>query len=220
MIKTLQHSTSKIRPRTASTALAFVLVLGVVATQSARAQTFTVLHNFTGYPSDGRNPYAGLIRDTVGNLYSTTEAGGSGGNSGYGTVFKVDTSGTETVLYSFCSVSRCDDGAYPAAGLFRDTTGDLYGTTYLGGGTSADGTVFKLSKDGTETVLYSFDGGLDGCYPDGGLLRDKAGNFYGTTQECGAYTYGTVFKLSKTGKKTVLHRFHGGQTGHIPRAQV
>jgi len=195
--------------------LVIVIVLGAVATQSAQAQTFTVLHNFTGYPSDGRNPYAALVRDTVGNLYGTTDAGGSGGTSGYGTVFSVDSSGTETVLYNFCSVSRCADGAYPDAALVRNTAGNLYGTTY-GGGYSADGTVFKLSKTGTETVLYSFDGGLDGCYPNGGLLRDKAGNLYGTTSECGAYAYGTVFKLSKTGKKTVLHRFHGGSDGAYP----
>jgi uncharacterized repeat protein (TIGR03803 family) len=186
-----------------------MLVSGAVTTQSAQAQTFTTLYNFTGSP-DGASPYTFLIRDKAGNLYGTTEAGGA---SGAGTVFKVDKSGTETLLYSFTGGS---DGANPFVGLLRDAVGNLYGVTAFGGA-SGLGTVFKLSKTGKETVLYSFAGGTDGCYPFGGLLRDKAGNFYGTTEVCGASGVGTVFKLSKAGKETVLHNFAGGSSdGEFP----
>jgi uncharacterized repeat protein (TIGR03803 family) len=186
-----------------------MLVLGIVTTHSAQARTFTTLYNFTGSP-DGAYPYAFLIRDKAGNLYGTTEAGGA---SGAGTVFKVDKSGKETVLYSFTGGL---DGSNPFVGLVRDAVGNLYGVTAYGG-TSGVGTVFRLSKSGKETVLYSFAGGTDGCYPFGGLLRDKAGNFYGTTEDCGASGVGTVFKLSKAGKETVLHSFAGGTTdGEFP----
>jgi len=202
---------SSIRLRTARAALALVvvLVLGVVTIQSVQAQTFKVLFNFTG-SADGESPYGSLVRDTEGNLYGTTEAGGA---SGAGTVFKVDKSGTHTVLYSFKGGS---DGANPYVGVIRDAAGNLYGTT-ANGGASGLGTVFKLTKTGKEKVLYSFAGGSDGCYPYGGLLRDAAGNLYGTTEVCGASGVGTVFKLTNTGKETVLHSFAGGSSdGEFP----
>jgi uncharacterized repeat protein (TIGR03803 family) len=179
--------------------LAVTIVLGVAATQSAQAQTFTDLHNFTG-PSDGANPLAGLVRDAAGNLYGTTTWGGS---YDYGTVFDMNTKGTETVLYSFTGGA---EGGHPYAGLARDAAGNLYGTTAQGGA-SGNGTAFRLSKTGKETVLHSFTGGIDGKYPWGGLLRDKGGNLYGTTVAGGASGYGTVFKLSKTGQETVLDSF-------------
>jgi len=189
--------------------IAFLVVL--VLTALAPAQTFTTLYNFTG-GSDGGYPYAAVLRDKAGNLYSTTYAGGA---SGYGVVFKLDTAGNETVLYSFAGGS---DGANPVAGLTADSSGNLYGTTEVGG-PSGVGTVFQLSKSGKETVLYSFTGGSDGCYPTGGLLRDKAGNFYGTASECGGTgKYGTVFKLSKNRQFTVLHGFAGGSSdGRFPQ---
>jgi uncharacterized repeat protein (TIGR03803 family) len=204
---TRQQRNSKIRLGAASAALTLVVVLmlGLVTTQSAQAQTFTDLYNFTG-GADGGYPYATLVRDAAGNLYGTTYIGGS---SSYGTVFKVDTSGTETVLYSFTGGA---DGGYPFAGLVRDTAGNLYGTTYYGG-SSNYGTVFKVATSGTETVLHTFAGGTtDGCYPYGGLLRDKAGNLYGTTEVCGASSQGTVFKVATSGTETVLHSFTGGTT--------
>jgi uncharacterized repeat protein (TIGR03803 family) len=202
---------SSIRLRTARAPLALVvvLVLGVVTIQSVQAQTFKVLFNFTG-SADGESPYGSLVRDTAGNLYGTTEAGGA---SGAGTVFKVNKSGTHTVLYSFKGGS---DGANPYVGVIRDAAGNLYGTT-ANGGASGLGTVFKLTKTGNEKVLYSFAGGSDGCYPYGGLLRDAAGNLYGTTEVCGASGVGTVFKLTNTGKETVLHSFAGGSSdGEFP----
>jgi uncharacterized repeat protein (TIGR03803 family) len=182
--------------------MTFMVVLVLAAL--AQAQTFTTLYNFTG-GSDGGYPYAPVLRDKAGNLYSTTYEGGA---SGYGTVFKLDTADKETVLYSFKGGS---DGANPVAGLTADPSGNLYGTTE-GGGSSGVGTVFRLSKSGKEKVLYSFTGGTDGCYPTGGLLRDTAGNFYGTASECGGEgKFGSVFKLSKNGQFTVLHSFAGGE---------
>ncbi len=119
MANTLQPSISRMRLVAASAALTFVvvLVLGAVTTQSAQAQTFTDLHNFTGDP-DGAYPYAGLIRDSAGNLYGTTYFGGS---SDFGSVFEVSKTGTETVLYSFTGGTT--DGAYPFGGLVRDSAG-------------------------------------------------------------------------------------------------
>ena len=190
----------------AAATLAIVLGLGLVATPSAQAQTFTVLHNFAGPTSDGGYPYTSLIRDAAGNLYGTTYYGGLGYA---GTVFKVDTSGTETVLYSFPFPS---DGEYPFASLIRDKTGNLYGTAYEGG-SSGYGVVFKVDTSGTQTVLYSFAGGTtDGCYPYGGVIFDKAGNLYGTTESCGASSQGTVFKINTSGTETLLHSFAGGSS--------
>ena len=100
-------------------------------------------------------------------------------------MFKLDTTGTETALYSFTGGA---DGASPDGGLSRDSAGNLYGTTYYGGA-SNKGVVFKLDATGTETVLYSFTGGADGGYPNGGLVRDSAGNLYGTTGSGGIFTF-------------------------------
>jgi len=205
MTDTVQRSWIwEIHQRTASAALALavVLLLGLGATRSAQAQTLTVLYSFTG-SSDGGDPYAGLLRDAAGNFYGTTDYGGA---SFAGVVFKVSKTGKETVLYSFTGGA---DGAYPFAPLVRDAAGNLYGTTAQGG-TSGDGVVFKVTKTGKETVLHSFTGGADGGYPYGGLLRDAAGNLYGTTEFGGSSNDGLVFKISKTGKETVLHSFTGG----------
>ena len=202
----------------AALTLVVVLMLGLVATQSAQAQTFTVLYNFTGSP-DGAYPYAGLLLDMAGNLYGTTTVGGS---SNQGTVFKVDTSGTETVLHSFSGA----DGISPYAGVIMDAKGNLYGTTQNGGtgcsGTGC-GTVFELMPkaggDWTETVLHKFTFNPDGGDPTAVLVQDANGNLYSTTEVGGTGTNigGTVFKVSKAGKETVLHSFEGGsQDGAFP----
>jgi uncharacterized repeat protein (TIGR03803 family) len=166
-----------------------------------------ILYSFTG-GSDGANPFASLILDG-GILYGTTYNGGA---FGYGVVFKLD-NGTETVLYSFTGGA---DGANPYASLLPDSAGNVYGTT-ASGGASGYGVVFKVSKTGTETVLYSFTGGTDGATPYGRLIRDSAGNFYGTTYDGGAYGYGVVFKLYKK-EETVLYSFSGGADGANPYA--
>ncbi len=170
--------------------------------------TETVLHSFTGSPSDGANPFAGLIAHAAGNLYGTTALGGA---SDDGTVFKLTPSGTETVLYSF--TGSPSDGAIPTAGLIADPAGNLFSTTHVGGA-SGDGTVFKLTRSGTETVLHSFTGGGDGAVPIAGLIADAAGNLYGTTftgggSGCGGSGCGTVFKLTRSGTESVLHSFTG-----------
>ena len=164
--------------------------------------TLTVLHRFAGGANDGANPKGGLVRDSSGNLYGTTQGGGS---SDLGTVFKLDLSGTLTVLHSF----DFSDGASPISGLLMDTSGNLYGTTQ-GGGSSSNctggcGTVFKLDSSGTLTVLHSFDGN-DGEYPVAGLVIDSSGNLYGTAGG-GAFGHGTVFELDSSGTLTVLHSF-------------
>ncbi|MGA8493494.1 MAG: choice-of-anchor tandem repeat GloVer-containing protein [Terriglobales bacterium] len=170
----------------------------------------TVLYSFLG-GADGGNPPAGLVRDSAGNLYGTTTWGGT---YWVGVVFKVDTTGAETVLHSFTGGA---DGGEPYAGLVRDSAGNLYGTTYYGGASGAYGAVFKLDTTGAETVLYSFTGGADGGQPLAGLVRDSAGNLYGTTREGGAYSNGVVFKLDTTGVETVLYSFEGG-AGGFPEA--
>ena len=167
----------------------------------------TVLHSFNG--ADGEYPYAGLVQDAKGNLYGTTS---EGGDYGYGTVFEVDPTGKETVLYSFAHKE------YPHAGLIRDATGNLYGTT-VGGGSHGYGTVFKVDPTGKETVLHSFTGTSDGGNPYASLIRDANGNLYGTTVAGGSHGYGTVFKVSKTGKEVVLHSFNGAD-GKYPYASL
>jgi len=170
--------------------------------------TETVLYSFKG-ESDGAVPYGGVIADRKGNLYGTTYKGGA---NNYGTVFKLAPNGTETVLYSFCAQANCTDGSYPDAGLIMKDK-NLYGTTYYGG--AGYGTVFEVAPNGTETVLHSFGGG-DGANPADGLLKDGAGNFYGSTVAGGTEGYGTVFQLAPDGTETVLHSFTDGSDGAVP----
>jgi uncharacterized repeat protein (TIGR03803 family) len=182
-----------------------IAILAAMAIPSAQAQTFTVLYNFDG-ASHGGDPYASLIRDAAGNLYSTVGYGG--GTSFSGGVFQVAPDGTETMLYSFTGGA---DGAFPFSPVVRDSAGNLYGTTSQGGSANA-GVVFKVDPSGTETVLHSFTGGADGIIPIGGLVRDKAGNLYGTTSQGGTSNDGIVFKISPSGKETILHTFTGSAT--------
>jgi len=168
---------------------------------------YHVLYTFAG-GVDGANPWSGLLRDSTGNLYGTTEAGGT---AGFGTVFRLSRGGVKTTLYNFQSGQ---DGAYPFGQLISDEQGNLYGTTYRGGPADA-GTVYKLSRSG-ETVLYSFKRGSDGENPYAGLVRDGAGNLYGTTFGDGLTAYGTVFRVTPAGKETVLHTFTGGADGGFP----
>lgn len=189
--------------------------------------TETVLYNFTG-GSDGGQPYGSLVFDTAGNLYGTTNFGGSSNcNMGCGTVFElIHGSGgwTETVLYTFTGGS---DGGEPSARVRFDAAGNLYGTTLQGGNigsvcSAGCGTVFKLthgSSGWSESVLYAFQGGSDGASPYDGLTFDPAGNLYGTTYAGGASASGTIFKLtpgSSGWTESVLHAFTGGHDGKYP----
>jgi uncharacterized repeat protein (TIGR03803 family) len=205
--------------RLGKTAAAFLLlVLARGAATQAQAQTFTILYSFTNSP-DGANPFAGLLMDASGNLYGTTEGGGILPSSGgCGTVFKLDSSGHETVLYSFCKAPL--DAADPFAGSIMDAAGNLYGTT-RDGGLYGSGAVFKVDPSGNETVLHNF-AGSDGAGPEGGLIMDTAGNLYGTTPFGGASGQagsGTVFKLDTSLNLTVLHNFTGSD-GANPQASL
>ena len=149
----------------------------------------TVVHSFQGSSkTDGANPYPGLI-DVQGTLYGTTQNGGAIGD---GTVFSIEASGRERVLYSFIGGT---DGANPAAALL-DVRGKLYGTTSKDGGGPTDaGTVFAITKSGKETVLYDFADGTDGAAPAGNLIEVK-GKLYGTTLHGGLGSGdGTVFSV-------------------------
>ena len=202
------------RSGVASALLALAAVLAAVPLiQPAQAQTYTVLYSFKG-PPDGDLPLSGVIRDADGNLYGTDYEGGT---YGYGTVFKVDTKGNETVLYSFAGGS---DGEYPVGGLVRDSAGNLYGATESGGYPDCGygntcGTIYKVDKHGKETVLYRFGSLPDGHTAESSLLLDKAGNLYGTTEAGGddscnpGYGCGTAFKIDKQGREIILHTFTG-----------
>jgi uncharacterized repeat protein (TIGR03803 family) len=155
--------------------------------------TLTTLYNFCVQTNcaDGANPYGGLVQATNGTLYGTTVYGGAHSN---GAVFKVTTSGTLTILYSFCTQTNCTDGANPYAGLGQATNGNFYGTTGAGG-TNNNGTVFKITSNGTLTTMHTFIG-TDGSFPYTGLVQDTNGTFYGTTLQGGVSSEGTVFSLS------------------------
>jgi uncharacterized repeat protein (TIGR03803 family) len=196
----------------------FLMFLLAVVAQSAQAQKFKVLHTF--HKSDGFAPVGALTRDANGNLYGTTSGGGKGLCGGYtcGTAFKLDGTGKQIWLHSF----NGKNGMGPEVGLLRDAAGDLYGTTIEGGDLSCKelslgcGTVFKLDKTGRETVLYKFKGKPDGWAADSPVVMDAAGNLYGTTEHGGSFEFGTIFKLDKSGKETVLYSFTGGSDGCYP----
>ena len=182
--------------------------------------TETVLYNFCTQTNcaDGWSPQGNLAEDGAGNLYGTTVAGGANDS---GTVFKVSSSGQETLLYSFCSLANCSDGAFPEGGVIVDQSGNLYGTTFYGGLQTCDrgcGTAFKVTSTGTESVLYDFCSQAncaDGEWPLAGLAADGAGNLYGTTEyggnvgfaSCGSYGCGTVFEIETNGNEKILYSF-------------
>jgi uncharacterized repeat protein (TIGR03803 family) len=176
----------------------------------------TVLHNFTG-GTDGGNPFAGVIRDSDGNLYGAASGGAlpkCGG--GCGTVFKLDTSGTLTTLYMFKGGT---DGFTPDTRLVF-IKGELYGTTKFGGNCShraGCGVIFKVTQAGKETVLYRFTGRSDGLDPRG-VIPDRAGNLYGTTHFGGQG--GAVFKLDTSRHLTVLDSFTGQGDGGGPLGRL
>ncbi len=235
---------------------AMVFALTLLTTHATQAQTFSVLHNFTG-GTDGATPYAGVTVGPGGVLYGTASTvfkltphgsswifsplfeftvytdglqpiGGvvigpngalygttnNGGEDFEGTVFELRPPATvcrsvtcywnETVVYDF-GAGGPNDGAYPAyENLAFDKSGNIYGTTNLGGNTAANcastgcGTVFELTPSGggyTETIIHDFGSGTDGSFPVGGVVLDTAGNLYGTTPQGGTEGAGTVYQL-------------------------
>jgi len=203
-----------------------LLALGSAAA-TAKEKT---LYDFPG-GSNGMAPYGALTADGSGNLYGTTSGGGGGScEGGCGVVFKLTPDKQETVVYAFAGGT---DGAEPQTGLIADDTGTFYGTTDFGGDTSCQsgvgcGTVFKLTPDGKESVLYAFQGGNDGITPVGDLVADESGNLYGETAYGGSYSgsncdisgCGTVFEVLPDGTKLTLYEFQAGSDGASPGGGV
>lgn len=177
----------------------------------------TVLHDFS-CGADGGFPYgAGLVQGSDGNFYGVTADGGNNMNcfqfgGGCGTIYKITPQGTLTTLYNFTNGA---DGRLPLATLVEGTDGAFYGTSHWGGNTNncryGCGAVWKITPEGTLTVLHNFNG-ADGARPSGPLLEGTDGNFYGTTAHGGLYdpdsfTGGTVFKITPQGTLTTLHYF-------------
>jgi uncharacterized repeat protein (TIGR03803 family) len=211
----------------------FGTVFEIEKTATGYASTPTVLVSFNG--TDGANPFAGVIADASGNLFGTTQIGGSNvlpNHSRGGTVFEIEKTAsgyasTPTILYSFCAQGirpeGCADGEWPVAGLLADANGNLFGTTD-GGGANGLGTVFEIEKTAsgyasTPTILVSFNG-TDGANPFAGLIADASGNLFGTTSGGGANLLpsgagaGTVFEIERTATgyaiaPTVLVSFNG-----------
>ncbi len=160
----------------------------------------TELYSFTGGSDGGVPGFGSLTFDAAGSIYGTTASGGLQDCNGFcGVVYKLTPSNgswTESVLYAFTGLP---DGNGPQSGVVLDQNGNIYGTTFSGGSLFNDGAVYELSPSGsgwTETILYAFQGGTDGRDPNGGLVRDSAGNLYGATRDGGAAHGGTVFELS------------------------
>jgi uncharacterized repeat protein (TIGR03803 family) len=182
---------------------------GTVFTMTTGGDDFTLVHSFAGGATDGATPYGSLVRDASGNLWGTTN---SGGTSDEGTIFMIDGGGTLTVVHSF--TGGASDGARPHVALILDGAGNLYGTTYSGG-TSNDGTVFTIDAAvSTFTVLHSFAGNpTGGAHPEASLVLDGAGNLYGTTSYGGAADTGAVFTVTTAGTGfAILHSFAWGGT--------
>jgi uncharacterized repeat protein (TIGR03803 family) len=177
-----------------------VLSLLAAMAVSARAQTFKVIHSFTG-DKDGDHPYGVLIRDSAGNLYGTTN---------FSTAFMLNKAGK--VLGDF--TLRPGTGSNLFAGLLMDSNANFLGTAFYGGGTqcvgskNGCGTVYKINRKKGETVVHRFTGHPnDGAFPEAALIEDPAGNFYGTTPSGGAFYLGTIFKIDSNNNETVLYSF-------------
>jgi len=201
-------------------ALGFFLVAAVC---SLPAQTFTYsnLHSFN--TTDGYVP-ANVIQASDGNLYSTSESGGTASD---GNVFRSTLTGAVTSLYSFCAAnSSCPDGKFPEASVIQATNGNLYGTTSQGGA-YANGSVFELTSTGALTTLYSFcpvAGCADGSGPNG-LVQGNDGNLYGTTRSGGVYGNGAVFKITlapptAAGESTIYSFCAVSSSGHCADGSI
>jgi uncharacterized repeat protein (TIGR03803 family) len=180
-------------------ALSLVLTFGLLLVSAASAQTFQVLHTFTG--PDGASPYSGITVDRAGNLYGTTE---KGGDANVGTVFKLSQRNGEWIFNPLYMFRGANDGSEPTANVVVGPDGTLYGTTYQGGAYNG-GTVFRLQPPATschtvlcpwtKTELYAFPGEPDGAEPEGSLIFDAAGNMYGGTEGSGDQGNGTVYEM-------------------------
>jgi uncharacterized repeat protein (TIGR03803 family) len=209
-----------------------VLLLGVVllSTTSLRAQTYTVIHNFTG-GQDGGSPSTGLTIDSAGRIYGTTLTGGA---DSFGTVFTLSSTRSGWSMDTLHSFTNGNDGAGPMARLVVGPDGSLYGSTSAGGGGSCllvnnyhgCGTIFRLSPprgpgagfNWVSTTLFRFSGS-NGSYPQGDLLFDSAGDIYGTAINGGSYGWGAIYKLSPTQggwTQSILYQPRNNGDGQFP----
>ena len=176
----------------------------------------TILHNFSF--ADGAGPAGDLIADQFHAVYGVTSGGGLLGNPscgafGCGVVYRIGRGGNETILYRF---QGKNDGYYPFGKLLADGSGNLYGTTRNGGPSNDFGTVYRLDQIGHKTIVHAFAGfPNDGRNPRAGLIRDPAGNAYGTTSAGGLLDAGTVYRLNHNGVH-ILHNFTGSNDGGFP----
>jgi uncharacterized repeat protein (TIGR03803 family) len=223
-LRRLRNLTPGAGVATVTLALAIMFVLAAAASQPAQAQTFNVLHTFTG-GNDGGNPSAGVI-NKAGDLYGTTYAGGAG----YGTVYQLKHRGSSWTINPLHSFTG-SEGAIPSAPVSFGPDGALYSTTEFGG-TTGNGNVFKMRPSPTACktalcpwsvdVLYDFEGGTDGSKPIG-LVFDHAGNIYGTTSAGGAFGRGAAYELTSSGNgsaESILHSFGSGADGITPYRSV
>jgi len=164
----------------------------------------TILHNFRdgSVANDGITPQAALIQASDGNFYGTTT---NGGTAGSGAIFKMTPTGTVTILHNFGDHTVTNDGNYPQSSLVEGTDGNFYGTT--GFSSASSGTVFKMTPQGTVTILHVFGSTNDGSQPLAGLIQGYDGNFYGTTVGGGTFAEGTAFQITPQGVLTIIHNF-------------
>jgi uncharacterized repeat protein (TIGR03803 family) len=223
--------------------IVFVLALTLIFAQPTQAQTFNVLHTFTG-GADGDHPTGQLTIDAAGNLYGTTEGNeGSHCYSGIcGTVFELSNQGQDWLLTTLHVFRGVNDGSLPIAGVVFGPDGSLYGTTFSGGGGCGGGVeddcgaVYKVTPPAsapgggswTESIVYAFLGnGIDGTNPEAPVAFDRAGKMYGTTCCGGTYDGGIVFQLTPSGDgwtESILHNFANGSgppwDGGVPYSGV
>ena len=176
--------------------------------------TLSTLYSFCPQSGclDGQAPYAGLVQGSDGDFYGTAYAGGAHSS---GTVFKITSTDTFSLLYSFCVQSGCPDGEAPTGALIQGSEGNFYGTAYSGGGSNFGGTIFKITPAGAFTKLYTFcvqSPCSDGASPFAGLLRANDGLLYGTTEAGGGVnSAGTVFRLSTSAQGVMTSPNPGSQ---------
>lgn len=207
---------------------AMLLLTLTILAPSAQAQTYTVIHSFSGL--DGANPRAGLTIDGAGNLYGIT----NGGGAGYGMVFKVTEKNSAWLLNPLYKFTGGSDGAGSRSRVTFGRDGRLYGATIGGGvgcGGTGCGTVFALQPLPTacktalcywsKTPLYTFTGGTDGALPYADLTFDQAGNIYGGAYR-GGNGVGVIYELSRSQDwaESVLYAFTGGNDGNSPLGGV
>jgi uncharacterized repeat protein (TIGR03803 family) len=167
--------------------------------------------------NDGENPQSPLTISTDGNLDGSTY---DGGTTGYGTIYKISPTGVRTTIYNFCPQRPCSDGAAPYGPIIVGTDDSFYGIA-ISCGQSNQGDIFKITRSGKLTPLYSFchlANCADGWNAQGGLIQASDGNFYGTAAQGGAYNKGTIFKITPAGIFTVLYSFCDCGDGSTPLA--